>query len=456
MPPGNTDIIDSDALTAFCQAIAKADESDAILRQKESPSFNVFRALRAEFKELSHSNWLAYLFDPVREHGQGTRFLEAFLDKCVLSSGEGTILKKINQQKAFQKSQWIVSTEVPFNDMGTTGRIDLVLRSFDLDCVIAIENKLLADDQPNQLKRYSDNWLAYQREREEHRFLLYLTLDGHKAKGPLGKYPPLNVTYGGQVKSALEHCLTSCQKNPNLLPALQQYNDMITKIEQPDSPAVIGVLKDVKHASCLLPFYKNERAAFRQAREWLIQQFRSKLRNLDPTLIQEGGNGEYDCDADSLEFFTVESTDGNFRVVLGDYFFTWIKEHPIGWGGRYGLFIAFGVKTADASLRKQDLKSGKVALGAELVQLGFNFKDNRYLCACHLPTTTNGSSAYSFADYYFNCAQPTGSKDGWLDQSAEQARTILHAPDGLSLMDRVRKWAQTAKTGGQSIESPPQ
>jgi hypothetical protein len=50
------------------------------LEQSANPAkFNVFRLLRRQSDELSHSDFIGSLLDPSAEHGQGDIFLSSFL-----------------------------------------------------------------------------------------------------------------------------------------------------------------------------------------------------------------------------------------------------------------------------------------------------------------------------------------------------------------------------------------
>jgi hypothetical protein len=84
--------------------------------------------------ETMHSYLIAYLLDPLEEHGQGSLFLNIFLDKLGIE----------NPNKG---KNWVVTAE--------TGRIDILLKRTHPHSVVVIENKSnFAVDQPNQLYRY--------------------------------------------------------------------------------------------------------------------------------------------------------------------------------------------------------------------------------------------------------------------------------------------------------------
>lgn len=114
-----------------------------------APDFNLFDYLRDD--ELGLSACLAGLLDPKGKHGQGTVFLNAFLE---------TVGKKATWAKSSESCR--VRIEVEAN-----GRLDIYLEF--LEGLIGIENKPWAGDQPGQLSRYAihlkkavyptNNWL---------------------------------------------------------------------------------------------------------------------------------------------------------------------------------------------------------------------------------------------------------------------------------------------------------
>lgn len=135
--------------------------------------FNVFSALWLDRREIYHSRFLAYLLDPTGHHDQGYRFLNEFLSIIGLD-GIDTRTKGQNVS---------IITEY---DIGNLGRIDIVVKV--PHAVIAIENKVDAGEQDEQVKRYRE-WLdeikPIQGARVETK-LVFLTPDGRAPRsGPL-------------------------------------------------------------------------------------------------------------------------------------------------------------------------------------------------------------------------------------------------------------------------------
>jgi hypothetical protein len=134
-------------------------------RRQFAERFNVFSALRVERRELAHSAFLAYLLDPVAHHDQGARMLKSFLAHLNIGVGSATDLERAK----------VVSEHA----VGELGRLDITI-SFPNGVIVAIENKVDAREQEQQVARYQE-WLATER-RLPHgsHTLIFLTPDGRR------------------------------------------------------------------------------------------------------------------------------------------------------------------------------------------------------------------------------------------------------------------------------------
>lgn len=93
--------------------------------------FNFFSTGENKYSEI-----LAFFLDPVQPHGQGDVFLRAFLDYLGLQN--------VSTAEVSVKCEQVIDSN---------RRIDILISMKDF--VIAIENKVWANDQSNQLKDYS-------------------------------------------------------------------------------------------------------------------------------------------------------------------------------------------------------------------------------------------------------------------------------------------------------------
>jgi hypothetical protein len=112
--------------------------------------------------ENKYSEILAFFLDPLKPHGQGDIFLRAFLDSLKL--------QKVSTTEVSIKCEQVIDSN---------RRVDILISLKDF--VIAIENKVWAMDQSDQLKDYSD---YLNRISNGKYLLLYLN--------PYGKDPAIN------------------------------------------------------------------------------------------------------------------------------------------------------------------------------------------------------------------------------------------------------------------------
>ena len=137
-------------------------------KYKRGDSFNIFKSCGVNHYETTHSSIIAELLNPKGSHGQGGLFLKEFL------VATGAYDSEYNDCNDF-----IVNTEHSFSiqtpDGVCTGRIDIIISS--PSAAIMIENKIYADDQYEQLKRY-DTYLKASAWKNNYK-ILYLTLDNH-------------------------------------------------------------------------------------------------------------------------------------------------------------------------------------------------------------------------------------------------------------------------------------
>jgi hypothetical protein len=128
--------------------------------------FNVFDALKIEYKELSHTAFLAFLLNPREWHDQGDRYLRSFL-----------ALFAINVLVPLEHAEVITEHPIP-----PYGQLDLLVR-LKSEFVVCIENKVGARDQQNQISRYL-NWLNLQGPSSEPRAVVYLSPNGRPPQDP--------------------------------------------------------------------------------------------------------------------------------------------------------------------------------------------------------------------------------------------------------------------------------
>ncbi len=185
--------------------------------------FNVFDALWLERREIYHSRFIAYLLDPGSSHDQGTVFLDSFLTLL------GSKCNALQAAGLHNSIKYHAPRVIPESGADEHGRIDIVI--YLRDAIIAIENKVGAEEGDNQIPRYR-NWLDKQI-REQHKYLVFLTHDG---RFPVGGKDKVNfcLSYADIAEwlgLAIDHIPKTATP---LLETINQYRQLCLRIAHPE------------------------------------------------------------------------------------------------------------------------------------------------------------------------------------------------------------------------------
>ena len=128
------------------------DEVKKEINRLVAPDFNLFSILWSD--EVRLSNMIAHLLNPCESHGQGSKFLDAFLD-TLEATNPPNAAKKIR----YFKDTWANSKNIKSEIEQSTGMIEASQRRMDIlvsgdGYGLMIENKPWAIDQEDQLKAY--------------------------------------------------------------------------------------------------------------------------------------------------------------------------------------------------------------------------------------------------------------------------------------------------------------
>ena len=155
-----------------------------------APRHNLIRFLDLTRSEIGfHSPFLRDLLDPYGTHGQGTLFLQAFLDMVAEKAHRDSVNWRYLwfDPGDMRAGEWVV--------LGESGKIDVSIRNRAQRVLIFIENKIGAQEQDKQLTRYRER-LEEQRVLYEHRLLLFLSPRGYE---PRSGRPDVKLTYEDDV-----------------------------------------------------------------------------------------------------------------------------------------------------------------------------------------------------------------------------------------------------------------
>src|SRR5688572_1146832 len=136
----------TDVLSALEQFVVEND--DLLTLESLIGRFNIFDALRIARAEIRHSNFLAFILDPIESHGQSQLFLKALLMDLLKAAPpslrplspidiDGTDLRGVVVRR-----EW--------------NNIDLLITCDQPSFVIAIENKIDSGEHSNQLFKYKE------------------------------------------------------------------------------------------------------------------------------------------------------------------------------------------------------------------------------------------------------------------------------------------------------------
>ena len=166
--------------------------------RRQSSSFNPYRMLGVEYRELSHSNLLAYLLDPSSAHGLGGHYLNAFLRSAMLASTPRCVPIPVGVTDAV-----VVRREYM--------NIDLVIEFSKSRHVVGIENKIRHHERDDQLKDYQDRLIK--RYPDWSKCLIFLTPHGQQSESHhndlLEQCPIVCLGYKA-VTSMLEQAPAEC------------------------------------------------------------------------------------------------------------------------------------------------------------------------------------------------------------------------------------------------------
>lgn len=184
--------------------------------------FNIYSILNLKTKEVrTHSAFIAELLNPSGSHFMGSKFLKAFLE----------VLPSEDFDKHLDLENTIVFIEFYIGAINreskTGGRIDLLLKD-NQGKSIAIENKIDADDQGEQIERYCN----YNKNNNK---VIYLSKFGDEpsemSKGELSSGSDFYViSYKNEIINWLEICQNIASDQPILRESIKQYKILIQQI----------------------------------------------------------------------------------------------------------------------------------------------------------------------------------------------------------------------------------
>jgi len=231
--------------------VAIIGKKNAEILDATGARFNIFSVCGVNHYENTHSAIIAELLNPNGSHGLRSKLLECFIEIL----GDNFIVQGFNPEKSR------VYTEYSTDD----GRIDILIED-DRNKAIIIENKIYANDQWEQLKRY-DRYSERKYGRGNYQ-ILYLTLYGNEASEQSGEgviYLP--VSHKETIINWLERCIAIAARSPIVRETIVQYTNHIKQLTNQDTDTknkeeMVEILSKTDNLKAAKAIYQNYSAIF--------------------------------------------------------------------------------------------------------------------------------------------------------------------------------------------------
>lgn len=179
---------------------------------KQGNKFNIYSLLGLEYKENeTHSNIIADLLNPKGSHGQGSLFLEKFIE-CITN-----VPTSITYAEVFREYYIGLINE----NYTEGGRIDLLIKWNKH--IWVIENKLYAKEQPNQIERYK-NAFPFAK-------TLYLKVEKH-LRYSNSEIVDYEISYEDEISKWLSLCIDQLNDKLYLQNSIKQYYNLVQNISK--------------------------------------------------------------------------------------------------------------------------------------------------------------------------------------------------------------------------------
>lgn len=214
----------------FLENINLIDKKYQILKSKDE-NFNIFSILRNEYDEVNlHSKFIVEL---IKNKTYGYKFLILFLKKI------GIDFFEIKDYQVF--GEYTVKN---------SGRIDILIKIYSKieKKVIVLENKIYAEDQFQQLKRYYDS-MVREGYKDKEIEIVYLTLFGQAPSeesilGLKGKNI-IEISYKNEIIEWIEELIKEVAQNPIMRETLVQYKNLLEKLTNSEEKDFMKELKEM-------------------------------------------------------------------------------------------------------------------------------------------------------------------------------------------------------------------
>ena len=261
--------------------------------------FNIFQVTGVNHYENTHSSIISEFLNTNGTHGLKSKFFECFLE---------TVNKELDFA-SFNATNTRIKTEYSTSE----GRIDILIED-DNSRAIIIENKIYAEDQSEQLKRYRN--YAERTYKNGYR-ILYLTLWGDKASDQSGKGVTYStISYRTHIIKWLEKCVSISSRFPFVRETLIQYINHIKQLTNIDMNTknreeITELLSNIENLRAAKSIYQNYSATFDTIVE---KHFNAKMKDFAKT---KGLDYKYEESNEAYVRFYLTSPNWDDKCWLG-------------------------------------------------------------------------------------------------------------------------------------------
>ncbi|HPH03361.1 MAG TPA: PD-(D/E)XK nuclease family protein [Spirochaetota bacterium] len=281
--------------TALFSKVQTISNLYAKLAERHDDGFNIFEIMRMQSDEVHlHSRFIAELLNPKGTHGLGKTYLQLFLDKLPLRDSA----HQDEEQRILVADGSTVNISVE-KDIGPIdpvlkkgGKIDILVHSSEM--LVAIENKIYAREQDDQIARYQ-NYLKEQQRDTRESFVLFLTLYGNKPDSTLqdSGISVICISYKHHIREWLDACIEKSATRPLVRETLRQYAEAINHLTGGRTMAEDKEIIEAMKGNIAESF--NIARNFKEMKVQLLEEFNAQLeKEFGKNILEKGLHTDYE------------------------------------------------------------------------------------------------------------------------------------------------------------------
>lgn len=250
------------------EAQTRSDERAKVTHER----FNVFTTLLEAHDEVRlHTRFLHCLLDSQGCHDCQSCFLDLFFATLAEFPGKNHDDSQAEFNLPQPQTTWSIRKEA---SCGEFGQIDILLEQPEFG--IAIENKINAIEQEDQLARYA----GYLDKQHGNGLVLFLTLDGKLSTTHAGTVRYMRISYAEHILNWLEKCLRETHDIIPINQVLLQYRAVVLKLtgKNIESKAMKEISNFIKDHPDIIRFKNQIIAGIDEARVNFLNELADEIK----------------------------------------------------------------------------------------------------------------------------------------------------------------------------------